>query len=150
MRPNVMTRSILSATVVAGLAMGTLAGAGTSFAASAPKAQPAVSAGAVSILATNNLGLTSDQAKKLQRWLAVRYKYTDAIDGRLGTNSWKAIQRFLAAHWNYEDEIDGIPGPNTIKELQRYLKAAFGYTGAIDGIAGPATRAAFARFAESD
>ncbi len=145
MRPNVMTRSILSATVVAGLAMGTLAGTGTSFAASAPKAQPAVS-----ILATNNLGLTSDQAQKLQRWLAVHYKYTGAIDGLLGTNSWKAMQRFLAENWGYEDEIDGIVGPNTIKALQWYLKSAFRYKGEIDGIAGPETRAAFARFAEYD
>ncbi len=149
MRPNMMTRSIVSVTAVAGLAIGTLAGAGTSFAASAPKAKPAVSAGSVGILATNNLGLTRDQAKNLQHWLAVHYEYEDDIDGLLGTNSWKAIQRHLRMEWGYDDDIDGIPGPNTIRALQRYLKDVHDYKGPIDGIAGPGTRAAFARFASS-
>ncbi|MFF6781172.1 peptidoglycan-binding domain-containing protein [Streptomyces sp. NPDC012510] len=146
MRPNVMTRSIVSATVVAGLAIGTLAGAGTSFAASAPKAQPAVSAGAVSILATNNLGLTSKQAKGIQRWLK-GWGYKGDIDGQLGTNSWKAMQTYLAKDWKYEDAIDGIVGPNTIKALQRFLKEHSNYEGAIDGIAGPGTRAAWSNWA---
>ncbi|MGW6916269.1 peptidoglycan-binding protein [Kitasatospora sp. NPDC054939] len=146
MRPNVVTRSIVSAAAVVGLAIGTLAGAGTAFAASAPAAQPVVSAEA-GVLATNNLGLSSTQAKNVQRWLANNWGYRDAIDGMLGTNSWKAMQHFLTAHWGYTDPMDGIPGPDTIKALQRFLKKYYGYTGAIDGIAGDGTRAAFARFA---
>ncbi|MFG3214713.1 peptidoglycan-binding domain-containing protein [Streptomyces tendae] len=149
MRPSVLTRSIVSATAVVGLAIGTLAGAGTSFAASVPAAEPAVSAEAFGTLATNNFGLTGTQAKNVQRWLAPRYDYTGDIDGLLGTQSWKAMQRYLAAHWRYADPIDGIPGPDTIKALQKFLRESFDYTGPIDGIAGPGTRAAFARFADS-
>ncbi|MFD5648330.1 peptidoglycan-binding domain-containing protein [Streptomyces sp. NPDC127039] len=139
----------MSATAVVGLAMGALAGAGTSFAASAPAAPPAVSAEAFGTLATNNLGLTSGTARNLQEWLSVHYGYTGKIDGLLGTNSWKALQRHLATNWGYEDSIDGIPGPNTIKALQRYLEEFWGYEGPIDGIAGPGTKAAFERFASS-
>ncbi|MFF1507933.1 peptidoglycan-binding protein [Streptomyces sp. NPDC058326] len=146
MRPSVMTRSIVSATAVVGLAIGTLAGAGTSFAASEPAAQPAVSAGAFGTLATNNLGLDSARAKQLQRWLDLHYDYKGNIDGLLGTESWKAMQRHLEAAWDYNDAIDGIAGPNTIKALQRSLRG-YGYDGPIDGIAGPGTRAAFATFA---
>lgn len=146
MRPSVMTRSLVSATAVVGLAVGALAGAGTSFAASAPAAPPAVSAEAFGTLATNNLGLTSKQAMNIQRWVT-GWGYTGKIDGLLGTNSWKAIQNYLAAQWEYNDSIDGIPGPNTIKALQRLLKAHSGYEGPIDGIAGPGTRAAWANWA---
>ncbi|MFE6041878.1 peptidoglycan-binding protein [Streptomyces sp. NPDC056452] len=146
MRPNVMTRSIVSATAVAGLAIGTLAGAGSSFAASAPAAPPAVSAEAFGTLATNNLGLTSKQAKGIQRWLR-GWGYNGDIDGLLGTNSWKAIQNFLEDQWEYDDAIDGIPGPNTIKALQRFLSEHSQYTGPIDGIAGPGTRAAWSNWA---
>ncbi|MGA5197366.1 peptidoglycan-binding domain-containing protein [Streptomyces exfoliatus] len=146
MRPHVMTRSIVSATAVVGLATGTLAGAGTSFAASEPAARPAVSAEAFGTLATNNLGLTSEQAKGIQRWVR-GWGYEGAIDGYLGTNSWKAIQTYLAKDWDYNDSIDGIVGPNTIKALQRFLRAHSGYTGPIDGIAGPGTRAAWANWA---
>ncbi|MFE2020355.1 peptidoglycan-binding protein [Streptomyces sp. NPDC059499] len=149
MRPSVVTRSIVSVTAVAGLAVGTLAGAGTSFAASAPATQPAVSAQAFGALATNNLGLTGAQAENLQWWLSMHYSYTGPIDGLLGTNSWKALQRHLRTNWDYEDAIDGIAGPHTIKALQRYLKDLWGYTGPIDGIAGPGTRTAFAKFAGS-
>ncbi|MEU2509041.1 peptidoglycan-binding protein [Streptomyces sp. NPDC007863] len=152
MRPSVLTRSIVSATAVVALAVGTLAGAGTSFAASEPAArpaaQPAVNAEAFGVLATENLGLNSAQAKSLQRWLALHYDYDGSIDGLLGTNSWKAMQRHLAATWDYDLAIDGIPGPNTIKALQRSLRG-YGYTGPIDGIAGPGTRSAFAVFAGS-
>ncbi|MFF0678243.1 peptidoglycan-binding protein [Streptomyces tendae] len=146
MRPRVMKRSIVTATAVVGLAIGTLAGAGTSFAASVPAAEPAVSAGDFSTLATNNLGLNRDQAKQLQRWLALHYNYTGDIDGLLGTESWKAVQRHLRMTWDYDLAVDGIPGPNTIKALQRSLRG-YGYTGPIDGIAGEGTRRAFAKFA---
>ncbi|MFE6041879.1 peptidoglycan-binding protein [Streptomyces sp. NPDC056452] len=147
MRPSLMTRSIVSATAVAGLAIGNLAGAGTSFAGSAPGAPPAVSAEGFGTLATNNLGLTSRQAKDVQLWLRWNHEYTGSIDGLLGTNSWKAMQRHLAEDWEYHDSIDGIPGTNTIKALQRMLRD-HGYDRPIDGIAGDATRAAFAKFAD--
>ncbi|MGA5197365.1 peptidoglycan-binding protein [Streptomyces exfoliatus] len=147
MRPHVMTRSIVSATAVVGLAIGTLAGAGTSFAASEPAARPAVSAEAFGTLATNNLGLSETQAKHLQRWLALHYGYTGAIDGLLGTNSWKAMQTHLR-NWDSNLSIDGIPGPRTIRALQLSLRG-YGYSGPIDGIAGPDTRAAFARYVNS-
>ncbi|MGA5067160.1 peptidoglycan-binding domain-containing protein [Streptomyces exfoliatus] len=105
-----------------------------------------MSAEAFGTLATNNLGLSSTQAKQLQRWLALHYDYNDNIDGLLGTNSWKAMQRHLRAAWDYDDAIDGIAGPNTIKALQRSLRG-YGYNGPIDGIAGEGTRVAFAKFA---
>ncbi|MFF7646893.1 peptidoglycan-binding domain-containing protein [Streptomyces canus] len=147
MRPSVVKRSIVSATAVVGLAIGTLAGAGTSFAASVPAAEPAVSAEAFGTLATNNLGLTYDQAKGIQRWLKGSWGYTGNIDGLLGTESWKAIQRYLARDWGYTDPIDGIAGPDTIRALQRFLTEYSIYTGPIDGIAGPGTRAAWSNWA---
>ncbi|MEU9856299.1 peptidoglycan-binding domain-containing protein [Streptomyces sp. NPDC047974] len=148
MRPSVMTRSMVSATAVVGLAIGTLAGAGTSFAASAPAAQAqAVSAGSFGALATNNLGLTEEQAEHLQRWLAIHYEYKSSIDGLLGTESWKAMQRHLRG-FGYRGSIDGIAGPNTITALQRLL-SLYSYTGPIDGIAGPGTRAAFAKYVDN-
>ncbi|GAA4066170.1 peptidoglycan-binding protein [Streptomyces shaanxiensis] len=144
MRPNVWTRTLVSVSAVVGLAAGSLATAGTAFAAQ--DAKPAVSS-EVSVLAVNNLGLTAAEAKKVQDWLKQYWGYTGAIDGQLGTNSWKAFQRCLKQYWGYTGEIDGIVGPNTIKALQRLLKAHWGYTGAIDGIAGSGTKAAFKRFA---
>lgn len=144
MPPSVMTRSIVSATAVVGLVIGALAGAGTSFAVSAPAA---VSAESFGILATNNLGLTERQAKDVQLWLRWNHDYTGSIDGLLGTNSWKATQRHLRAAWDYDNSIDGIPGTDTIKALQRMLRG-YSYNGSIDGIAGGGTRAAFAKFAD--
>ncbi|MEU6545978.1 peptidoglycan-binding domain-containing protein [Streptomyces sp. NPDC046859] len=145
MRPNVWTRTLVSVTAVVGLAAGSLATAGTSFAA--PDTQPAVSADA-GVLAVNNLGLSTAEAKKVQGWLKEYWGYTGAIDGELGTNSWKAFQRCLKEYWGYTGAIDGIVGSGTIKALQRLLQH-WGYTGAIDGIAGSGTRAAFKTFANS-
>ncbi|MFE5894028.1 peptidoglycan-binding protein [Streptomyces sp. NPDC002285] len=145
MRPNVWTRTLVSVSAVIGLAAGSLATAGTSFAA--PDTQPAVSS-EVSVLAVNNLGLTAAEAKKVQGWLKQYWGYTGAIDGQLGTNSWKAFQRCLKEYWGYTGAIDGIVGSGTIKALQRLLQH-YGYTGAIDGIAGSGTRAAFKNFANS-
>ncbi|MFJ7064710.1 peptidoglycan-binding protein [Streptomyces sp. NPDC101115] len=148
MRPSILTRSIVSVTAVVGLAAGTLATAGTSFAASAPASQlAAVSAGGFGTLATYNFGLSGAQASRVQDWLQA-WGYTGALDGQLGTNSWKAFQKCLAAHWAYTDPIDGIPGTDTVKALQRMLKAKWGYTGAIDGIAGDGTKAALKRLAD--
>ncbi|MFE0258040.1 peptidoglycan-binding protein [Streptomyces sp. NPDC059010] len=144
MRPNVWTRTLVSVSAVVGLAAGGLATAGTSFAAA--QAKPAVSS-EVSVLAVNNLGLSTTEARYVQCWLQDYWGYTGALDGQLGTNSWKAMQRNLKQHWGYNDSIDGIVGKNTIMALQRSLKAYQGYDGEIDGIAGPKTKAAFKRFA---
>lgn len=122
MRTNVLARTIVSLTAVAGIAAGTLAAAGTSYAAPAPTARTAASAQA-SILATNNLGLSTTQAKYVQCFLRdAPASYTGGIDGQLGTNSWKAMQRHLRAYWDYNDSIDGDPGPNTIKALPAHAE----------------------------
>lgn len=97
-------------------------------------AQQQVASGEVTTLAVVNLGLTRAEARNVQRWLAKHWNYNDAIDGYLGTNSWKAFQRCLAKYWGYDDAIDGIVGSNTIKAVQRLLKANGMYDGAIDGI----------------
>ncbi|MFI8193063.1 peptidoglycan-binding domain-containing protein [Streptomyces sp. NPDC085946] len=144
-----LTRTVVSVTAAVGIAAGTLAGAGTAFADSARTTTPAVSTQDVSVLAVENLGLNTTQAKGVQRWLAANWGYTGAIDGQLGTNSWKAFQRHLKAYHGYTGAIDGIVGSGTIKALQRFLKNnGWGYTGEIDGIAGSGTRAAFKTFAD--
>ncbi|MET8956817.1 hypothetical protein ACWEO4_41375 [Streptomyces sp. NPDC004393] len=56
----------MSAVAVVGIAAGSLAGASAGFAASQPAARPAVSNQRVSILAVNNLGLTTTQARHWQ------------------------------------------------------------------------------------
>ncbi|MFJ8634749.1 peptidoglycan-binding protein [Streptomyces sp. NPDC093568] len=143
-----LTKTLVSLTAAVGIAAGSLAGAGAAFADSAQGTKPSVSAEAAVPLAVNNLGLSSQQAKNTQCFLRTApASYTGAIDGLLGTNSWKAMQRWLREYWDYNDSIDGIVGPNTIKALQRMLKHAWGYTGAIDGIAGSGTKGAFQRFA---
>ncbi|MER7971163.1 peptidoglycan-binding protein [Streptomyces sp. NPDC096080] len=118
MRSNVVARTLVSLSAVAGLAIGGLAAATPGFAAQPPAA---VAQSGASVLATQNFGLTSAEAKNVQNWLKTYWSYTDSIDGQLGTNSWKAFQRCLQTYW--------------------------GYTGAIDGDAGSGTRAAFKRFA---
>jgi lysozyme family protein len=147
MRSNVLARTLVTVTAAIGIAVGGTIGAGAGFAASPAPAAP-VSAQDVSPLVVNNLGLSSQQAKNVQCFLRTSpASYTGAIDGQLGTNSWKAMQRWLARYWDYNDSIDGIVGPNTIRALQRMLAFGWGYTDSIDGIAGPNTRAAFKRFA---
>ncbi|MGW4383450.1 peptidoglycan-binding domain-containing protein [Kitasatospora sp. NPDC004531] len=94
-----------------------------------------------------DLGLNTSQAKQVQFYL--RYYvgvYTGAIDGLLGTESWKAMQRVLRSY-GYTGAIDGVVGTGTIKALQQYLKSDGFYSGAIDGIAGSGTQAAFAAWA---
>ncbi|ALM39405.1 MULTISPECIES: peptidoglycan-binding domain-containing protein [Streptomyces] len=141
-----LTRTLVSVTTAVGIAAGTLGVAGT--AAAAPAEQPAVSAAAVAPRAVNNLGLSSAQAKKVQRDIKANWGYKGAIDGLLGTESWKGIQRPLKKYNGYKGKIDGIVGKETVKALQRLLKARYGYTGAIDGIAGSGTKAAFKRLAD--
>ncbi|MBQ0984211.1 peptidoglycan-binding protein [Streptomyces sp. F63] len=143
-----LARTLVSLTAVAGLAAGSLAGAGAAFAAPDSSVQQVAPAEAAAPLAVVNLGLNTTQAKGVQRWLRAYWGYTDSIDGQLGPNSWKAFQRHLKAHHGYTGPIDGIVGSGTIKALQRFLKNnGWGYTGAIDGIAGPGTKAAFKNFA---
>ncbi|MBT2419078.1 peptidoglycan-binding protein [Streptomyces sp. ISL-22] len=142
MRSNALTRTVISLTAVVGLAAGTVAAAGTSFAASPQATKAAVSAQDVSVLAVNNLGLNTERAKNWQCWLRDWNYNPGTIDGQLGTNSWKAAQRFLNDRGHNAGTVDGALGPNTIRALQRYLNT-FGYGLAVDGDAGPATRAAF-------
>ncbi|MFF2998791.1 peptidoglycan-binding protein [Streptomyces sp. NPDC057950] len=149
MRPNALGKTLAGLVAIAGLAAGSVVTAGVSYAApvNTPRttaaAQPAIAA------ATQNFGLTTAEAKNVQRFLAEYWGYTDSIDGQLGTNSWKAMQRFLSGIWGYTGAIDGDPGTNTVKALQRMLAAQWGYTGPIDGVAGSGTKAAFKRFADS-
>ncbi|MFI9307107.1 peptidoglycan-binding domain-containing protein [Streptomyces triculaminicus] len=144
-----LTRTLVSVATAAGIAAGTLATAGTSFAADTTAMRPAASAEAVAPFAVNNMGLSTAEAKKLQRVLKDYWGYNGAIDGQLGTDSWKAMQRFLKDSWGYDGAIDGIVGGGTVKALQRWLKANWGYSGAIDGIAGAGTKAALKRFVDS-
>ncbi|WSQ11347.1 peptidoglycan-binding protein [Streptomyces sp. NBC_01231] len=146
MRSRILARTLVSAVTVVGIAAGSLAVAGTGFAASEQVAKPAAGSGEISTLATNNLGLTNAQAKNVQRWLARHWNYNGSIDGELGTNSWMAFQRALKAHWGYAGPIDGDPGENTVKALQRLLKGGYGYGGAIDGDPGAGTQTAFKKF----
>ncbi|MFE9443383.1 peptidoglycan-binding protein [Streptomyces sp. NPDC006602] len=137
MRSNVLTRTVISLTAVVGLAAGTVAAAGTSFAVSQPAAKTSVSAQDVSILAVNNLGLNTTRAKNWQCWLRDTGYNPGTIDGQLGTNSWKAAQRKFNDLGYNAGTVDGVVGTNTIKALQRYLGVA------VDGVAGPNTKAAF-------
>ncbi|MFJ9033677.1 peptidoglycan-binding domain-containing protein [Streptomyces sp. NPDC102274] len=148
MRPNMVTRTLVSLAAVAGLAAGGLVGAGSAFAQPASNSPTvAVSTKDVAPLAVNNLGLSTTEARYVQCWLQDYHGYNGALDGLLGSDSWKAMQRSLKAYWGYTGGIDGIVGSGTIKGLQRSMKKHQGYNGGIDGIAGPATKAAFKRFA---
>lgn len=142
MRSNVLTRTVISLTAVVGLAAGTVAAAGTGFAASQPATKATVSAQDVSVLAVNNLGLNTARAKNWQCWLRDTGYNPGTIDGQLGTNSWKAAQRKFNDLGYNAGTVDGIVGTNTIKALQRYLNL-HGYGLVVDGDAGTKTRAAF-------
>ncbi|KAA0941774.1 peptidoglycan-binding domain-containing protein [Streptomyces apricus] len=141
-----LMKAVVGTTAALGLAAGSLIGASAGLAA----AQPAVSsAGGVqnvaspaSALASNNLGLDTARAKNWQCWLRTLGFSPGAIDGDLGTNSWKAAQRMLNARNLGAGAVDGDPGYNTISALQRYLNW-FGYGLQVDGDPGPLTRAAF-------
>lgn len=63
------------------------------------------------------------------------YKYNGAVDGVMGTNSWKGLQSMLKRHWGYTGPVDGVPGANTYKAMQRWA-ATYGYAGPIDGVMG--------------
>ncbi|MBC2905912.1 peptidoglycan-binding domain-containing protein [Streptomyces cupreus] len=140
-----VTRTLVGAGTAVGIAVGSLAAAGTASAATAPETRPAVSAEAVAPLAVNNLGLNTTQAKNWQCWLRDTGYNPGAIDGQLGTNSWKAAQNKFNDLGLNAGAVDGVVGPNTIKALQRYLNI-FDYGLTVDGIAGSKTKAAFADF----
>ncbi|WP_217168661.1 peptidoglycan-binding domain-containing protein [Streptomyces sp. AC512_CC834] len=157
-----LTKSLVGLTAAAGIAVGGLATAGRATAgtatsgtaaASAPESaqQRAVGAEAVAPLAVVNLGLNTARAKSWQCWLRNTGYDPGAIDGQLGTQSWKAAQRKFEGYGFYDDSIDGIVGPNTIIGLQHYLNVhVSGLNLAADGIAGPATKKAFWDFARTD
>ncbi|MEV7755633.1 peptidoglycan-binding domain-containing protein [Streptomyces griseofuscus] len=145
MKSNALARTLVSVAAFIGISAGSLAGAGASFAASQPTAKPAVSAQRVSILAVNNLGLTTTQARHWQCELRYYHFNPGTIDGQLGTDSWKAAQN-LFNNGYYADKpltVDGIVGTETIKALQNYLNAE-GWNLTVDGVAGSKTRDAFA------
>lgn len=146
MRSRILARTLVSAVTVVGIAAGSLATAGTGFAASETVTKPAGGSGEISTLATNNFGLSGVQARYVQRWLAKYWGYDGSPDGLLGTNSWKAFQGCLKKHWGYTGAIDGDPGTDTVKALQRLLKKGYGYADDIDGDAGANTRASFKKF----
>lgn len=139
-----LTRTFVSVSAVAGILVGGLAGTSVAVSATEVAAKPAAG---VQIAAVDNHGLTTTEARYVQCELKANWGYSGALDGQLGTNSWKALQRALAKHWEYTGAIDGIPGPNTNKALQRLLMAGYGYPGPIDGIWGPNSIAAFKRLA---
>lgn len=148
MRSNAVTRTLVSAAAVVAMAAGSLTGASTVFAASQPAARPATSHQGISVLAVNNLGLTTTQAKHWQCHLRKEGFDPGATDGQLGTDSWKAAQRYFNWRGEYYDgplTVDGVVGPETIKSLQMYLNYEF-YHLRVDGVAGPETKAAFADF----
>ncbi|MFC9622757.1 peptidoglycan-binding protein [Streptomyces sp. NPDC056930] len=146
MRPNVVMRTLVSATAIVGIATAAgLAGESASFAAPAPASNPAASSTAVVPLATNNLGLSTTQAKSWQSWLRAMGYNPGTIDGVLGHDSWMAAQKMLNDTDCKAGTPDGIVGTNTIKALQRYLNI-FGYKLTVDGVAGTKTVAAFRAF----
>ncbi|WP_043262914.1 hypothetical protein [Streptomyces sp. CT34] len=132
---------LTAAGLVLGLT-GTLAGATTATAAPAQQ----VPTRTVTIQAVNNLGLTTDEAKSVQCYVRDAGFNPGAVDGQLGSNSWKAWQGFLNNRGFHAGTADGIVGPNTIRGLQSFL-VYLGYdTGGVDGIAGTRTRAAWQAF----
>ncbi|WHM40954.1 peptidoglycan-binding protein [Streptomyces sp. BPTC-684] len=140
-----LTNALLATFTAAALSIGTLAGA--TAATAAPARQPS---GTIAIQAVNNLGLSISEGKSVQCYVrdtSPRGRYNPgAIDGQLGTNSWKAWQLFLNDRGYNAGTVDGQVGPNTIRGLQRFL-VDIGYdTGGIDGVAGPKTRAAWKAF----
>ncbi|MGW0951435.1 peptidoglycan-binding protein [Streptomyces sp. NPDC002545] len=146
-----LRRRIVSAAAVAAMTLGgSIVAMSPSQAASAPAATAAANSGTVAPLAVVNLGLSTTQATYVQCWLKYgNYGYTGALDGQLGTESWKAFQRYLKPTYGYTGAIDGIVGSGTVSALQRLLKAHYGYTGAIDGKAGRGTQDAFKTFANA-
>ncbi|CAM5347989.1 MULTISPECIES: peptidoglycan-binding protein [Streptomyces] len=139
-------RSVVSVIAVAGIIASGFT-AGTAVAASPQHGPAAAGTQDVAPLAVVNLGLSTAQAKRVQLYLRDFYGYKGAIDGQLGTASWKAMQRNLR-NFGYTGAIDGVVGGGTVKALQRLLRS-YGYDGAQDGVVGPQTIAAFKTYANT-
>ncbi|MBK3577378.1 peptidoglycan-binding protein [Streptomyces sp. MBT65] len=144
MRSNLLARTLVGVTAVVALSVGSLATAGTSFAASQPAARSAVSAQTAGIL-SNNLGLSTERAKNWQCRLRDNGYDPGPINGILGTESWRAAQTMFNDLGLRTGPADGDPTTNTIAPLQRYLNL-FGYGLVVDGNAGPLTKVAFSDF----
>jgi len=144
MRSNVLARTLVGVTAVVGLSVGSLATAGTSFAASQTGAEPAVSAPTIGISTpSNNLGLTTERAKNWQCRLRDNGYDPGPINGILGRESWLAAQHMFNDLGLRTGPVDGDPGAGTtIVALQRYLNL-FGYNILVDGTFGTQTKLAF-------
>lgn len=137
---SALARTLVSTAAVIGIAAGSLAGAGASLAAPAPAAQTTAATQEVSVLAVNNLGLSTWQAKQWQCFIRDQGFNPGTVDGKLGTASWKATQKAFNAWALDAGTVDGIVGPDTIRALQRFLGVP------VDGIAGPQTKNEFRAF----
>lgn len=94
MRPNLLTRTLVTTTVTIGLAVGSLAGASAGWAAPAQDSQQTVTS-EIAPLAVANLGLSTTQAKYVQLYLKnSRYGYTGAIDGIAGSGTKAAFKNY--------------------------------------------------------
>ncbi|MFF3489633.1 peptidoglycan-binding domain-containing protein [Streptomyces sp. NPDC002701] len=142
---RVLAKAFVGATTAVGIAVGGLAAGGTAVAAPVPLQQQVVSAHAVAPLAVNNLGLDTARAKNWQCWLRLVGFDPGAIDGQLGTSSWKAAQLHFNRLGYNAGAVDGIVGASTIRALQAYLNS-YGSNLVVDGVAGSATRTAFWNF----
>ncbi|WP_329255461.1 peptidoglycan-binding protein [Streptomyces sp. NBC_01478] len=143
MRSNVLARTLVGVTAVVGLSVGSLATAGTSFAASRPAAKSAVSAPTIGVpIPSNNFGLTTERAKNWQCRLRDNGYDPGPINGILGSESWRAAQSMFNDLGLRAGPVDGDPATNTLVPLQRYLNL-FGYGIAVDGIFGVQTKSAF-------
>ncbi|HLP97644.1 MAG TPA: peptidoglycan DD-metalloendopeptidase family protein [Sideroxyarcus sp.] len=81
--------------------------------------------------------------RRIQRALKARGRYSGAVDGIPGPNTYKGVQMSLRGV-GYTGAIDGIPGPATCRFVQEYAKRFGGYTGPIDSQLGPNSWAGFA------
>ncbi|MFJ9250749.1 peptidoglycan-binding protein [Streptomyces sp. NPDC101776] len=136
MRSNVLARTLVGVTAVVGLAVGSLATAGTSFAASQTAARSAVSAPTIGIpTASENFGLTTTRAKNWQCRLRDNGYDPGTINGILGHDSWRAAQLMFNDLGIRTGTADGDPTTNTLVPLQCYLNLV-GYDLTVDGIAG--------------
>ena len=88
---------------------------------------------------SGGIQVSVEEGKTLQR-VAQRGGYTGAVDGVLGTNSWKGVQTVLKNQGFYSGTVDGVPGENTWKGVQRLAQLG-GYTGPVDGFPGSYTYA---------
>ena len=143
MRSNVLARTLVCVTAVVGLSVGSLATAGTSFAASRTAAKPAVSAPTIGVpIPSNNFGLTTERAKNWQCRLRDNGYDPGPINGILGSESWRAAQSMFNDLGIRVGPVTGDSATNTLVPLQRYLNLV-GYSIAVDGVFGARTRTAF-------